>query len=100
MRVSFRTRKLEQCYLHGDLAVRHYGAEIGRRYIQRVNIIKAADRLSELRVLPGLRCHPLKGELAGYWAINLNNFYRLIFSVHEDQFEIVTIEEVSKHYGD
>ena len=100
MRVEFRNRRLEQCYLRSSLAVREFGPEIGRRYIQRVNMLKAVDKLADLRLLPGLRCHPLKGERAGLWAINLNGFYRLLFSWTEGKVEIVTIEEVRKYYGD
>ncbi len=50
--------------------------------------------------LPGLRCHPLKGKRIGQYAINLNGFYRLIFTLTGETLEIVRIEEVSKHYDD
>lgn len=50
------------------------------------------------RALERPRCHPLKGELAGTYAIDLTGFMRLIFSVGER--DTVTIERVSKHYGD
>jgi proteic killer suppression protein len=73
---------------------------VARKYIQRVNIIKQARNIEELKVLPGLRCHPLKGDRQGHWAINLTGFYRLIFTLEGETMEIVRIEEVSKHYDD
>lgn len=69
-------------------------------YIERVNIIKHARNIDELLQLPGLRCHPLKGDREGQFAVNLTGFYRLIFTLHGDELEIATIEEVSKHYDD
>jgi proteic killer suppression protein len=50
--------------------------------------------------LPGLRCHELKGDRKGQYAINLTGYYRLIFTVTDKKMEIVCIEEVSKHYED
>jgi proteic killer suppression protein len=30
--------------------------------------------------LPGYRLHPLKGELAGFWAVSVSGNWRIIFS--------------------
>jgi len=100
MDVSFRTRQLEQCYLDSAKAIRLWGNELARKYIQRVNILRAVKNLPDLRGLPGLRCHPLKGERAGQWAINLDRLNRLVFTLVEGNLEVICIEEVSKHYGD
>ncbi len=100
MIVTFRTRKLEKCFLLSDQSVRECGAQVGRKYIQRINIIKTTNSLDDLRKLPGIRCHPLKGERTGQYAVNLTGFYRLIFTVDGDTIHIAMIEEVSKHYDD
>ena len=73
---------------------------MARKYIQRVNIMKQVRDINELCNLPGLRCHPLKKDRKGQWAINLTGFYRLIFSLTGAKLEIAQIEEVSKHYDD
>jgi len=98
--VQFRTGKLEKCYLESKQAVREFGPSVGRKYIQRINIIKATNNLDDLKKLPGLRCHPLKGDRLGQYAINLTGFYRLIFTLEGDVLNIAVIEEVSKHYDD
>jgi len=98
--VTFRTRKLELQYRVSDQAIRAYGAQVGRRYIGRINIIKQTKDIDELMNLPALKCHSLKGNRAGEYAIKLTGFYRLIFTLKGDSLEIVHIEEVSKHYGD
>ena len=56
--------------------------------------------MHELNRLPGLYYHPLKGRRKGQHAVSLTDFWRLIFTLHGEQLEIVQIEEVSKHYGD
>ena len=63
-------------------------------------MIKVARSLDDLMQLPVLRCHPLKGNRKGQYAINLTGFYRLIFTVEGDKLHIAMIEEVSKHYDD
>lgn len=100
MEVTFKTKKLQRQYESAKVAERAYGAEVARRYIQRVSIIKAARDFEELSRLPGLRRHALKGDRAGQWAINLTGFYRLIFTLEGKSLQIAHIEEVSKHYGD
>lgn len=100
MEIAFRTRKLEREYQEYARAVKSYGSEVARRYIQRINIIKQARDIKELMSLPALRCHALKGNYHGEYAIKLTGFYRLIFTLKGDALEIAQIEEVSKHYGD
>lgn len=98
MLVQFRTRALEQRFEDGKQARKKYGDVVGRKYIQRIQLIQQARSLEEVMALPGLRCHPLKGNLTGEYSVDLTGFDRLIFSLEEGQ--IVTIERVSKHYGD
>ena len=100
MEVRFKTIKLEKCYRESRQAERKFGQQVGRRYIERVNIIKRTRSIDDLRGLPGLRCHPLKGDRQGQWAIKLTGFYRLIFTLEGEALEIARIEEVSKHYDD
>ncbi len=100
MKVSFRTRKLQRAYQESDRAIRAYGREAGRRYILRINIIKAARSVEDLKIQRPLRCHELQGKRSGQWAINLTDRYRLIFTISDLEFDVVRVEEVTKHYGD
>jgi len=98
--IAFRTRKLKRQYELSADAIRAYGDEVGRKYIARINLMRQASDVKELRRLPGLRCHPLKGDRVGQWAVTLTGFHRLIFTLEGDRLEIVMIEEVSRHYDD
>jgi len=98
--VVFRTRKLEREYREYAKATRSYGHDVARRYIERINIIKHARDIHELKALPSLNCHQLKGKRREQYGISLTGYYRLIISLKGNELEIVQIEEVSKHYGD
>lgn len=100
MEVRFRTRKLQGHYERSAEAIKAYGEQVGRRYVQRINIIKAARDIDELKVLPALRCHQLKGVRASEWAVNLTDYRRLIFTLEGKRLEIARIEGVSRHYED
>lgn len=100
MKISFKTSRLQKEYENQKNAVKSYGEPIARKYILRVNLLKQARNLDEVKALPGLNCHPLKGDRKGQWAVNLSGFYRLIFTVSGSALNLACIEEVSKHYDD
>lgn len=100
MEIAFKSRKLEKCYLSYKEAEKAYGARVARKFIERVNIIKAASSLDELRALPALGCHQLKGDRADQWVLKLTDRHRLVFRVVARTNTKVQIVEVSNHYGD
>lgn len=100
MEVIFRTKKLETCYMDHLQGQRAWGPEVGRKYIQRIDLLQEASDMAEVRKLPGLDCHPLKGGRKGQFRVILHGRWRLIFSLHGDKARIIRVEEVSKHYGD
>ena len=100
MEVQFRTQKLQKQYEISSKAEKAYGRDVARMYIQRINILKQARNIVEICALPALRCHPLKGDRQGQWAVKLTGLYRLIFTLEGKRLEIILIEEVSKHYDE
>jgi proteic killer suppression protein len=84
MEVFFRSKSLaETCKKFKKLA-RKCGEGDAHLILQRLSEILAAETLADLKKLPGARCHPLKGDLKGKFAVNLNNPYRLIFEPAND----------------
>lgn len=100
MEILFKTKKLQKQYEYSKEAFKAYGEQIGRKYIERINIIKESKDIEELKSIYTLGCHPLKGDRKGEWSITLTGFYRLIFTLHGENLEIVKIVEISKHYDD
>jgi len=100
LEVRFRTKKLQKQYENSKEAIKAYGLDVAKKYIQRVNILKSAKSFDDLYTIPQLKFHPLRGERKGEFAISLTGFYRLIITNDGDIFDIAKIEEVSKHYDD
>jgi toxin HigB-1 len=100
VQVEFRTRQLLRRYQQSQRAFKAWGEKVGRRYIERVNILKAAKSLDDLFKVPGLGAHPLKGNKAGRYSLTLVDRWRMEVSFADKAKTIVQIEEVSAHYGD
>jgi len=79
MYIEFKTKKLKrQCESFAVLR-KAYGDTIARQVVKRLNALKAADCIEDLDPLPPTRCHPLKGDRKGQYAMNVGQPYRLIF---------------------
>jgi plasmid maintenance system killer protein len=100
VRVQFATKKLEQCFRELALAKREWGERVARAYVQRVNILYAAQDIRDLFALRAFDLHPLKGARKGQYAIRLGDRERLILTFADAGLTVVRIEEVSRHYGD
>lgn len=57
-----------------------------------LTMLNTAEHVRQMDA-PGLRLHPLKGKLAGYWAVDVDENFRIIFKfVDGDALEV--------NYGD
>lgn len=53
--------------------------DLYRVIVRKVAYMNRATRLEDLRVPPANRLERLKGNLAGYYSIRVNDQYRLVF---------------------
>jgi proteic killer suppression protein len=73
---SFRHKGLRRFYETGSLAgIRADHARRLRLILGRL----AAARSPQDMALPGLRLHPLKGELEDAWAVDISGNWRVVF---------------------
>lgn len=96
MNVSFRNRKLARCYADVGLAVREWGPDVGRRYVRRVDLLRAARSVEDLRAQRALDVHALRGNRAGQHGLRLTGRVRLIVTFSDAGAEI---EEVVDYHG-
>lgn len=99
MQVSFRTSRLRECYESVNKAQRQWDEKVARRYVERVNVLKAAKSADDLYKIPSLRFHPMEGNKKGTYSVTLIDRWRMEVSFHDEAFTIVRVEEVSQHYG-
>ena len=94
MEIEFASNRLANAGVNLSEASRLFGVPIGRKYIQRLAVLRAADNFSQLYGLRALRLHPLKGDRAGQYAITLTGNYRLIIEkVEDDKVRIMDVED-------
>ncbi len=78
MEISFDNKRLAKVFRTQKALVKKYGPQGARRVRQRLDDLQAAENLAMMRSLPG-RCHELKGNRKGQFALDLVHPYRLIF---------------------
>lgn len=80
MIASFGDRATEALY-HGDhvRGFRRIPPEIHRVAFRKLDMLNAAGELSDLRVPPGNRLEPLKGDREGFHSIRVNDQWRITF---------------------
>ena len=98
MDIEFANRRLAEAGLSLSEATKLFGFPIGRKYIQRLAVVRAAEKFSQLHGHRALRLHPLKGDRTGQFALTLTGNYRLIIErVSEDAVRILDVED---YHGD
>jgi len=96
--IEFATNRLADAGVSLTEASRLFGVPIGRKYIQRLAVLRATEKFNQLYGHRALRLHPLKGNRAGQYAITLTGNYRLIMErVEEDRVRILDVED---YHGD
>jgi proteic killer suppression protein len=73
---SFRHKGLERFFVSGTMS------GIRADHAKRLRLILARLSASENpgdMALPGLRFHPLKGDMKGYFAVNVSGNWRVVF---------------------
>jgi len=88
MIVRFRHKGLRRLYETGDR--RGLPPEHADKIARILARLDEAARIGDLD-LPGFRLHPLKGELAGFWAVNVSGNWRIIFRFRNGNVEDVDL---------
>jgi proteic killer suppression protein len=87
---SFRHNGVERFFLKGSK--RGIQPEHSAKLARQLQRLDAARRPQDMNV-PGWRLHPLKGELAGHWAVSVSGNYRLTFRFDGDDAELVDYQD-------
>ncbi len=98
MELEFSSNRLVKASVSLSEANHLFGIPIGRKYIQRLAILRAVDKFSQLWGYRALKLHPLKGDRMGQYAITLTDNYRLI--IEKSKEDAVRIIDVEDYHGD
>jgi proteic killer suppression protein len=75
------------------LRVKGLPGEIQERARRKLRMINQARVVQDLLVLPGNRLEQLRGALAGFWSVRINQQWRVIFRWREGTKHDVRITE-------
>ena len=105
MKVRFKSKELEYYFvtpleeLKGKLP---FQKNVIKQYKKKIQILLAVDSINELILFKSLNFEELKGKRKNDYSIRLNNQYRLIFTISSEKneiiFNVIVINEISKHY--
>lgn len=79
MEIQFSSNRLARIFNAQRDLVRVYGKDTAKKIRLRMAVLRAARNLAEVPKKPPDRCHPLKGNRAGEYAVDLNHPFRLVF---------------------
>lgn len=83
---SFRHKGLKALYQRGDTSgVRADHVDRLRRLLTSLNVAQTPNDMNR----PGNQLHPLKGKLAGHWAVSVSGNWRITFSFVGSDVELV-----------
>jgi proteic killer suppression protein len=84
---SFADPQTEELFRTGK--ARRVPTDVARRALRKLEAVHVATQLADLRVPPGNRLHPLKGDRAGQHAISVNDQWRICFRFDDgDAFDV------------
>lgn len=84
LEIVFATRKLQRDCEDQKESIRKYGSLRAKLMRRRLDDLRAAEALVDIRALPQTRCHELKGNRAGQFSVDLDHPYRLLFEVADN----------------
>lgn len=98
MQISYKNKKIEKICTDTSYARKKHGLDMAIKIQQRVNEIKASDNVENMIKYGIGRCHELKGDRSGDYAVDLVQPYRLTFSVERNEVMIALIKEIIDYH--
>ena len=76
---SFASRTVQRFFIDGKVPKRARWAGVARIAARKLDMLDYAHELRDLKSPPGNRLEALKGDLAGFHSIRINDQWRIIF---------------------
>ena len=99
MDITYKTRNLKKICNDAKAAEKAHGREMAKVIHQRIDQITAADNVEMLVCSHIGRCHLLKNNRKGQYAVDLVHPYRLVFEKRDDgMIQIAHILEIVDYH--
>lgn len=90
MKLRYKTNKLEKELTTDKGLLKSYGTK-AKKIKQRINQLKSAENLSIIGKIPVLRLHQHVGKGKGTWSIDIQQNWRILFTIGHDP--VPTLED-------
>ena len=98
MQVQYKNKKIYKVCTNANAARREYGEKMAGKIHQRIDEITAADNVEMMIQFRIGRCHPLKQNRKGQYAVDLVHPYRLVFEKQGNRIQIAHILEIIDYH--
>lgn len=89
---------MEKVCTDASVAIKKYNIRMAEKIQQRITEIKASDSVEQMLQYHIGRCHLLKGDLKGLYAMDLIHPFRLIFEKKGDEIQIAKITDITDYH--
>jgi len=80
MDIAFQSEKLRKVCNDSKKMIKAYGSDRAKKIRQRLDELRDARTLADMRTLPAARCHELAGDRDGQLSVDISHPYRIVFS--------------------
>lgn len=98
MDITYNSKIIKKVCTDAKIAEKTYGREMAQKIHQRIDEIISADSVDMMIRFKIGRCHSLKQNRKGQYAVDLVNPYRLIFEKIGDEIQIVNVLEIVDYH--
>lgn len=98
MDITYKNKKIRKVCTDANAAEKMYGRKMAEKIQQRIDQIAAADSVEMLIEFHIGRCHPLKQNRKGQYAVDLVHPYRLVFEKKGDEIQIAIVLEIVDYH--
>ncbi|NLO68573.1 MAG: plasmid maintenance system killer protein [Bacteroidales bacterium] len=98
MLIQYKNRQIQRVCTVASVAEKKHGKMMAERIQQRVDQIEAAETVEWMIQFRIGRCHPLKGDREGQYAVDLIHPYRLIFKIKGKTDQIAVILSIEDYH--
>ena len=98
MRITYKNNKLEKICTDAEVAEKEYDKRMAYKINECIRQLSAAVSVEWLIQKRISRCHSLKGDRKGQFAMDLVHPYRLVFEKHGETIQIAHILEIVDYH--
>ena len=98
MEITYKNKKIKAVCENYKKAVKEFGEAIAEKIHLRIQQIEASESIEFMLAHNIGRCHKLKHNRDGEYAVDLTHPYRLVFEVKGNEIQIAKILEVVDYH--